>query len=69
MEPSFELVMGLADLDGQGYVMTNERMETRTKGLYAAGDVRKSPFKQAITASGDGAIAAHEAEKFIEANY
>jgi thioredoxin reductase (NADPH) len=68
-EPSSELVKGLADLDEQGYIMTNERMETRTKGLYAAGDVRKSPFKQAITASGDGAIAAHEAEKLIEGNH
>ncbi|MCX6774026.1 MAG: thioredoxin-disulfide reductase [Candidatus Micrarchaeota archaeon] len=69
MDPNSDLVKDLADLDEQGYIMTNERMETRTKGLYAAGDVRKSPFKQAITASGDGAIAAHEAEKFIEGSH
>jgi len=69
MEPSFELADGLADMDESGYVITNERMETRTKGFYAAGDVRKSPFKQAITAAAEGATAAHEAELYIEENF
>jgi thioredoxin reductase (NADPH) len=66
MEPNSSLLKGLADLDKSGYVMTNEKMETKTKGVYVAGDVRSSPFKQAITAAGEGAIAGHYAGQYIE---
>jgi thioredoxin reductase (NADPH) len=67
MEPNSSLLKGLADLDKNGYILANERMETKTPGIYAAGDVRSSPFKQAITAAAEGAIAGHEAGKYIEA--
>jgi thioredoxin reductase (NADPH) len=66
MEPNSALANGLAGMDAQGYILTNEKMETRAKGVYAVGDARASPFKQAITAAGEGAIAAHEAELYIE---
>ncbi len=52
--------------DERGYIITNERMETSVRGVYAVGDVRKSPLKQAITAAGEGAIAGYFAEKFVE---
>jgi len=44
--------------DENGYVLTDEHMETNVKGLYAAGDLRSSPLKQIITACSDGAVAA-----------
>lgn len=53
-------------LDKSGYVITNEKMETKEKGLYAAGDVRDTVFRQLITAASDGAIAAHCASEYID---
>lgn len=52
--------------DEKGYIITNEKMETNIEGVYAAGDVRKSYVKQAVTAAAEGAIAALMAEKYIE---
>lgn len=64
--PNSDLLKGLADLDEKGYVIVNSKMETSLPGLYAAGDVRNTPLKQVITACADGAIAAFQAEKYIE---
>lgn len=50
----------------QGYVITNEDMETNIPGVYAIGDVRQKKVRQAITAAADGCIAAVIAEKYIE---
>ena len=51
--------------DEAGYLITNYKMETVVPGLFAAGDVRAKPFRQIITASGDGAIAAHQAHEYV----
>ncbi|MGE4584951.1 MAG: thioredoxin-disulfide reductase [Sphaerochaeta sp.] len=53
-------------LDESGYVITNERMETSITGLYAAGDVRTTVFRQLVTAASDGAVAAHCASEYID---
>ncbi|MDY0304585.1 MAG: thioredoxin-disulfide reductase [Sphaerochaeta sp.] len=53
-------------LTPERYVKTNERMETSIDGLYAAGDVRDTVFRQLITAASDGAIAAHCASEYID---
>ena len=65
MLPATEFLKGLLDLDPQGHIMTNEQMETRVPGVFAAGDVRHNSAKQVITAAGDGATAALSAERFI----
>lgn len=52
--------------DGSGYIITDEHMATSVSGLFAAGDVRSSPFRQVVTAAGDGAVAAHCAAAYIE---
>ncbi len=52
--------------DDNGYLVTDENMETNIKGLFAAGDVRTTPFRQVVTAVSDGAIAAHSAAKYID---
>ena len=52
--------------DEAGYVITDCNMETGIKGLFAVGDIRTTPFRQIITACGDGAIAAHAAGLYID---
>ena len=64
MIPRTELLTTIK-VDAEGYIVTNENMETVVPGLYAAGDVRSKSFRQIVTACSDGAIAAHQAEKFI----
>ncbi len=66
-DPRIDLVAGLGlPLDDGGYVETNQRMETKIPGLYAAGDVRSSPFRQLVVAAGEGAVAAHAAGQYID---
>lgn len=55
-----------AEKDENGYVLTNQRMETSAPGLFAAGDVRSSPFRQVVVAAGEGAVAAHCAAAYID---
>ncbi|MBI5892738.1 MAG: thioredoxin-disulfide reductase [Deltaproteobacteria bacterium] len=52
--------------DKNGYIITNQSMETSIKGIFAAGDCRVTPLRQVSTAVGDGAIAAFIAEKYVE---
>jgi thioredoxin reductase (NADPH) len=55
----------LLPLDEEGYIITNELMETKIPGIFAAGDVRHNSARQAITAAGDGATAAMSAARFL----
>ncbi|MFP4152227.1 MAG: thioredoxin-disulfide reductase [Alkalispirochaeta sp.] len=64
-DPLTELVP-FVDRDDQGYIRTNELMESSVPGLYAVGDVRTTPFRQLVVAAADGAIAAHAASKRLE---
>ncbi len=52
--------------DPQGYIITNEEMETKIPGVYAAGDVRRKFLRQVITAAADGAIAASMALRYLD---
>ncbi|MEG0640679.1 MAG: FAD-dependent oxidoreductase [Clostridia bacterium] len=63
--PNTELFQGVLDMTRGGYLLTNERMETKIPGVFAAGDVRDKFLKQVATAVGDGAIAGYAAEKFL----
>ncbi|MBQ3011124.1 MAG: FAD-dependent oxidoreductase [Oscillospiraceae bacterium] len=65
--PATGLVKGLAQLNEQGYILTDEAMKTSVDGLYAAGDVRVKNLRQVVTAVGDGALAATELEKYASA--
>ena len=60
-----DLLRGLVDLDERGYVIAAEDTVTKVPGLYAAGDLRKKPIKQVVTAAADGAVAAMQAEKYL----
>ena len=63
--PNTELFRGMVDMTRGGYVITNERMETKIPGVFCAGDVREKFLKQVATAVGDGAIAGYAVEKYI----
>ena len=58
IRPQTELVRGLAACDEGGYVLAGEDCATNVPGLFAAGDVRKKPIRQIVTAVADGANAA-----------
>jgi thioredoxin reductase (NADPH) len=64
-EPATELVKNILTLDEIGHVVTNEKMETSVPGIYAAGDIRHNSARQAITAAGDGATSAINAQKYL----
>lgn len=63
-QPTTELLRGFADLDEQGYVLTDRNQKTSAEGLYAAGDVCVKNLRQVVTATCDGAVAATELEKY-----
>ena len=65
-EPSSELVARIVDLDEGGYIKTNDNMGTKVTGLFACGDCRSKPLRQAITACGEGATAAFAASRYLE---
>lgn len=64
-KPNTEFLGDLLSLDENGYIITNEKMETSVEGIYAVGDVRNTPLRQVITASADGAVAAVYAQEYI----
>lgn len=64
--PITELFTGKINLDETGYIITDEEMKTNVPGVFAAGDVRRKSLRQVITAAADGAIAATNAEHYLE---
>jgi thioredoxin reductase (NADPH) len=58
---------GQLDLDPDGYIISHGGARTNIKGVFHAGDVQDRVYRQAITASGAGCMAAIEAERFLEA--
>jgi len=66
--PQTSLIPGSLKIetDEAGYIITDGRMASSVPGLFAAGDVRTSAFRQVVTAAGDGAIAAHYAAAYID---
>ncbi|MGG3841312.1 FAD-dependent oxidoreductase [Paenibacillus thiaminolyticus] len=63
--PNTEIFAGMIDMNRNGYIRINDRMETNVPGVFAAGDVCDKFLKQVATAVGDGAIAGYGAEKYI----
>jgi thioredoxin reductase (NADPH) len=55
-----------AALDENGYIITDQKMASSVPGLFAAGDVRSSSFRQVVVAAGEGAVAAHSASEYID---
>ncbi|WP_077196596.1 thioredoxin-disulfide reductase [Prevotella ihumii] len=67
-QPNTELFKGQLDMDEQGFLITNGMSAaTSVEGVYAAGDVADPIYRQGVVAAGSGAIAAIEAERFLQA--
>jgi len=64
--PHTDIFRGLLELDTTGFIRADDNLKTSAAGIFAAGDCRVKPFRQVITAAGDGANAVHIAELFIE---
>ena len=65
--PNTEVFKNFLKLDNNGYIMTApDGTATNIAGVFAAGDVQDSKFRQAITSAASGAMAAIEAEKFLQ---
>ena len=64
-KPDTELFAGQIDLDKQGYIVADESTKTELAGVFAVGDVRTKAVRQIVTATADGATAAHFIEEFL----
>lgn len=64
--PHVENISGQIAQAKSGFILTDETMKTSIDGVYAVGDVRKTPLRQVITAASDGAVAGVYAVKYIE---
>ena len=66
--PETNLFDGIIDMEN-GYIITDDNMKTNIEGVFAAGDNRVKSLRQVVTATADGAIAAVQAEKYIDDNF
>ena len=64
-KPATEFLGGQVELDGNGYVVAGEDTKTNIPGVFAVGDIRTKELRQIVTAVADGAVAVHEAEKYL----
>jgi thioredoxin reductase (NADPH) len=64
--PNTAFLRDIIELDENGFVKTDDNMQTSAPGVFAAGDVRAKLFRQISTAVGEGAAASHSVEKYLE---
>ena len=67
--PNTEVFTKWVDVDGEGYIVTEDKSsKTNIDGVFAAGDVQDTSYRQAITAAAGGCRAAIDAERFLAEN-
>ena len=67
-EPNTTIFKESIDLDGRGYIINKENTQTSVSGVFAAGDVHDSRYRQAVTAAGYGCMAALDVERWLASN-
>ena len=64
--PNTGFLKGVVEMDEEGFIITDENMETSVKGIYACGDVRRKLLRQVVTACGEGATAGVAAGQYVQ---
>jgi thioredoxin reductase (NADPH) len=65
-KPNTDVFAGWLETDEKGYLVAHEHTNSRIPGVFIAGDVQDHRYRQAVTAAGDGARAAIDAERWLE---
>jgi thioredoxin reductase (NADPH) len=64
--PNTDWLKGVVELDESGYIVTDQLLRTSQAGVYACGDAHLNQLKQIVIATGEGALAAVQAEKYLD---
>ena len=67
--PNTDMIKDKIDLTDDGYIKSNDKMETNVPGVFVAGDIREKEVRQIITAASDGAIAATYLNNYLRQNF
>ncbi|WP_134701812.1 FAD-dependent oxidoreductase [Ammoniphilus sp. YIM 78166] len=65
MKPGTDFLKNAVDRDDEGYINVDTHLRTSVEGVFAGGDARRTPIKQAVLSAADGAIAALGADQFV----
>jgi thioredoxin reductase (NADPH) len=63
--PNSKFLVGQVEMDEHGYVITDERMRTSVEGVFAAGEIQDSIYRQIATSAGQGCAAAMMCERWL----
>lgn len=64
-KPNTDFLADEVQRDADGYIVVDEYLKTNVEGVFAGGDARRTPVKQAVVAAGDGAVAAMGADAYL----
>lgn len=65
-QPKTEIFKGKIEIDTNGHIVVKDGTKTSVEGVFVAGDVQDSKYRQAVTAAASGCMAAMDAEKYLE---